>query len=49
VSGLKPGSSRSKLPLKTELYLPGIQRFDETTVCIQAVVGADENRIRVVD
>ena len=39
---------RSELPLKAELYLPGVQRFNQTTVCIESIIRAHENRVGVV-
>jgi hypothetical protein len=40
--------TKSKLPLKSELHLLRVQRFDQATVCVQAVMRADENGIGVV-
>ena len=39
---------RSELPLKAELHLTRIQRFDETTIGIQAVIGAEQNWVGVI-
>src|SRR5205085_3540450 len=39
---------RSELPLKAKLHLTRIQRFDETTIGIQAVIGTEQHWVGVI-
>jgi hypothetical protein len=41
-------STCSELPLEAELYLPCVRCFDQATVGVQAIIGADEYGVGVV-